>query len=341
MMKNGMKNMFRMSSILVIGLLAACGNTGSESDSSAATTESEQEQVYIGILHLTTHPALDQITEGIMDELAAAGYVDGENATIDFQNAQGDQANMKSIAESFVSHDADIMIGVATPAAQALKNASDEIPVILGAVQDPVGAGLVESLEAPGSNATGLSNRTPSNEQMALIKQFLPDATTIGVMYTTAEDNAIISGQRAEQAAADLGFEVVTRTITTSNDIAQAAESLAKEVDAIYVPNDNVIASGMATLVDAADAFGIPVFPAADTMVKDGGVATFAPSQYGMGTQIGQIAVDILKGADPATYPVQLVKENSVYINQAKVDELGLTIPEEVKADAMFVELAE
>ena len=174
-----------------------------------------------------------------------------------------------------------------------------------------------------------------------MIKQFLPDATTIGVMYTTAEDNAIISGQRAEQAAADLGFEVVTRTITTSNDIAQAAESLAKEVDAIYVPNDNVIASGMATLVDAADAFGIPVFPAADTMVKDGGVATFAPSQYGMGTQIGQIAVDILKGADPATYPVQLVKENSVYINQAKVDELGLTIPEEVKADAVFVELAE
>ena len=324
MMRNGIKNMLRLSSVMAIGLLAACGNTVSENDSSAATNESEQEQVYIGILQLTTHPALDQITEGILDELAAAGYVDGENATIDFQNAQGDQANMKSIAESFVSHDADIMIGVATPAAQALKNASDEIPVILGAVQDPVGAGLVESLEAPGSNATGLSNRTPSNEQMALIKQFLPDATTIGVMYTTAEDNAIISGQRAEQAAADLGFEVVTRTITTTNDIAQAAESLAKEVDAIYVPNDNVIASGMATLVDAADAFGI-----------------FAPSQYGMGTQIGQIAVDILKGADPATYPVQLVKENSVYINQAKVDELGLTIPEEIKADAVFVELAE
>lgn len=319
MMRNGIKNMLRLSSVMAIGLLAACGNTVSENDSSAATNESEQEQVYIGILQLTTHPALDQITEGILDELAAAGYVDGENATIDFQNAQGDQANMKSIAESFVSHDADIMIGVATPAAQALKNASDEIPVILGAVQDPVGAGLVESLEAPGSNATGLSNRTPSNEQMALIKQFLPDATTIGVMYTTAEDNAIISGQRAEQAA----------------------ESLAKEVDAIYVPNDNVIASGMATLVDAADAFGIPVFPAADTMVKDGGVATFAPSQYGMGTQIGQIAIDILKGADPATYPVQLVKENSVYINQAKVDELGLTIPEEIKADAVFVELAE
>ena len=324
MMRNGIKNMLRLSSVMAIGLLAACGSTVSENDSSAATNESEQEQVYIGILQLTTHPALDQITEGILDELAAAGYVDGENATIDFQNAQGDQANMKSIAESFVSHDADIMIGVATPAAQALKNASDEIPVILGAVQDPVGAGLVESLEVPGSNATGLSNRTPSNEQMALIKQFLPDATTIGVMYTTAEDNAIISGQRAEQAAADLGFEVVTRTITTSNDIAQAAESLAKEVDAIYVPNDNVIASGMATLVDAADAFGI-----------------FAPSQYGMGTQIGQIAVDILKGADPATYPVQLVKENSVYINQAKVDELGLTIPEEIKADAVFVELAE
>ena len=323
-MRNGIKNMLRLSSVMAIGLLAACGNTVSENDSSAATNESEQEQVYIGILQLTTHPALDQITEGILDELAAAGYVDGENATIDFQNAQGDQANMKSIAESFVSHDADIMIGVATPAAQALKNASDEIPVILGAVQDPVGAGLVESLEVPGSNVTGLSNRTPSNEQMALIKQFLPDATTIGVMYTTAEDNAIISGQRAEQAAADLGFEVVTRTITTSNDIAQAAESLAKEVDAIYVPNDNVIASGMATLVDAADAFGI-----------------FAPSQYGMGTQIGQIAVDILKGADPATYPVQLVKENSVYINQAKVDELGLTIPEEIKADAVFVELAE
>ena len=338
-MRKELKSALRLGVILTSAFLVACGNTDSGSQSSSTEAASAKEdKTYIGILQLTTHPALDQISQGIIDELEKAGYVDGENAIIDFQNAQGDQANMKSIAESFVSNDADIMIGVATPAAQALKNATDEIPVILGAIQDPVGAGLVESLEVPGTNATGLCNRTPSDEQMALIKQIMPEVKTIGIMYSSSEDNAVISGQRAEKAAAAIGFQVITKTITSSNDIAQTAESLAKDVDVIYVPNDNVIASGMPTLVSVADAFGIPVFPAADTMVIDGGVATFAPSQYGMGTQIGKIAVDILEGADPATYPVQFVTKNDVYINQAKADALGLTIPADIAKDAIYVE---
>ncbi|HBQ63201.1 MAG TPA: peptide ABC transporter substrate-binding protein, partial [Trichococcus sp.] len=221
----------------------ACGNTeGNNADTSsdgsaASSTDSINSDLpYIGIMQLTTHPALDQIGEGIIDQLEEAGYVDGETATIDFQNAQGDQSNMQSIAERFVSNDADIMIGIATPAAQALANASSDIPIILGAITDPVAASLVQSMEKPGGNITGVSDKTPARDQFILIQQLLPDAKTVGILYSSAEDNSISSAKEAEEIAASLGLKTVTKTVTSTNDIAQVAEILASEVDAIYVP---------------------------------------------------------------------------------------------------------
>ena len=233
-----MKKLFRVrASILTLmaaTVLMACGNTeGNNADTSsdgsaASSTDSINSDLpYIGIMQLTTHPALDQIGEGIIDQLEEAGYVDGETATIDFQNAQGDQSNMQSIAERFVSNDADIMIGIATPAAQALANASSDIPIILGAITDPVAASLVQSMEKPGGNITGVSDKTPARDQFILIQQLLPDAKTVGILYSSAEDNSISSAKEAEEIAASLGLKTVTKTVTSTNDIAQVAESLA------------------------------------------------------------------------------------------------------------------
>ena len=343
-----MKKLFRVrASILTLmaaTVLMACGNTeGNNADTSsdgsaASSTDSINSDLpYIGIMQLTTHPALDQIGEGIIDQLEEAGYVDGETATIDFQNAQGDQSNMQSIAERFVSNDADIMIGIATPAAQALANASSDIPIILGAITDPVAACLVQSMEKPGGNITGVSDKTPARDQFILIQQLLPDAKTVGILYSSAEDNSISSAKEAEEIAASLGLKTVTKTVTSTNDIAQVAESLASEVDAIYVPTDNTIASGLATLIPVADAYNIPVFPAVDTMVEEGGLATIGLNQYALGTQTGAVAADILDGADPATYPVQYATGIQLVINRAKAEQLGIAIPDDIAQNAIFV----
>ncbi|MDE1548794.1 tryptophan ABC transporter substrate-binding protein [Jeotgalibaca caeni] len=310
--------------------LTSCGSSDAESMSSTAGTD---ELPYIGILQLTSHPALDAISEGIIDELADAGYVDGETATIDLQNAQGDQSNMQTITERFITNKADVMVGIATPAAQALANATTEIPIILGAITDPVAANLVDSLETPGRNITGVSDQIPIDQQFELMLQLVPDLETVGLLYSSSEANSLSSAEEAEKIAHALGLSTISKTVNSANDLAQVAESLAKDVDAIWVPTDNTIATSTQTLIAATDARGIPVFPSVDTMVTEGGLATVGLNQYAIGTQTGQVTVDILEGADPATYPIQFPNEIETILNQEKASQLNITIPEDLQAD--------
>lgn len=325
-----MKKLYYLLTMVVVFLLAGCGNT--------AAGESEANVPYIGILQLTSHPALDAISEGIIDELNEAGYVDGETATIDLQNAQGDQSNMQTISERFIANEADVMIAIATPAAQALANATSEIPIILGAITDPVAANLVESLEVPGGNVTGVSDQIPVDAQFDMITDVLPDIQKIGFLYSSSEDNSASSAEKASEIAEQLGIDVVSMVVHNTEGIAQAAESLAKEVDAIWVPTDNTVASSTATLIEVTDAYGIPVFPSVDTMVQEGGLATIGLNQYAIGTQTGKVAVNILEGADPATYPIQFPTEIESILNMKKATELNIEIPESFKEQANLIE---
>lgn len=319
--------------LLSLFVLVGCTQGSDQSSASSA-----QDLPYIGILQLTSHPALDQIADGIIDQLAEEGYVDGETATIDLQNAQGDQANMQSIADRFIGNDADVMVGIATPAAQTLANATKDIPIILGAISDPIGANLVASLEAPGGNITGVSDQIPVQEQFELMKQLMPDLKKVGLFYASNEDNSLSAGLQAEQVAESLGLETVTLTISSTNEVQQAAESLSAEVDAIWVPLDNTVASSMAALVAVTDDYRIPVFPSVDTMVEQGGLATIGVNQYAMGMQTGAVTADILGGAEPAEYPIQFPSGIELILNEKKAEELGIAIPEVVKADATIVE---
>lgn len=294
------------------------------------------EHFYIGLLQYTAHPSLDSISQGIIDTLAKNGYVDGESITLDFQNGQGDQSNLNTMSTRFVSNDADLMIAVATPAAMAVANASSNIPVLLGAVTDPENVDLVDSNEEPGGNVTGISDMSPINQQLDLIRQIQPEAETIGLLYSSSEDNSILQANMAEEMAAEYGFETIKHTVSSTNDVAQVTQQLVTEVDAIWTPNDNVVASAFPSVLEVSNEAQIPVYPAVDMMVAQGGLATLGLNQYQIGVKAGEMAVELLEGdIEPATAPVRFAEETDLVINYETAELLNITIPESLAEDAI------
>ncbi|WP_409022259.1 tryptophan ABC transporter substrate-binding protein [Dellaglioa sp. P0083] len=283
----------------------------------------------IGILQLTTHPALDAIHKGIIAGLEKEGYVPGKSVNIDFQNAEADQSNLKSMSDKFNNENVNLMIGIATPSAQSLANVTKKTPIILGAVTDPKGSGLVSNNQKPGNNITGVSDQAPIKAQLALMKELMPNMKTVGVLYTSSDDSATKQYQQFKSAAIKSGLEVKSATITSTNDVDQVSQSLVASVDAVYVPTDNTVASSMQTLVKNATQAKIPIFPAVDTMVKNGGLATISINQYDLGVATGKMAAAVLSGKSvPATTPINFVKKGDLIINLKTAKALNITIPQ-------------
>lgn len=291
-----------------------------------------EEVIEIGLMQMMEHPSLDTIRQGFYDGLAERGYVDGENIEIEFENGQGEQSNFKMIADSFMAQDKDILVGIATPAVQALDNAAQgEVPVIMGAVSDPIGAGLMQDTENPGGNVTGVSDHSPIEEQLSLMMEIQPGVEALGVIYNSSEVNVLDHVEHAmDYAENELGIRAQEATITSTNDLAQVAEQLAGEVDAIWVPNDNTIASSMPTLIQVTDSYGVPVYPVVDAMVAQGGLATIGISQHQLGVDTGHVTADIIEGADPATYPVQYTTKTDLYYNSDSAERLEIELPKDV-----------
>lgn len=292
--------------------------------------KSEQSQPTVGILQTMSHPALDQIHRGIIQGLKDEGYIENKNLKIDFQNAQGDQSNLKSMSDRFNQKNAAVTIGIATPAVQSLANEAGNTPVIMGAVSDPIGTHLVKKMNRPGGKITGVQDRQPIAAQLQLMQTILPKAKTIGVVYTSSDDSSASEYKEFKKLAEKRGLTVRPYTITSTNDIEQVAQTMAGKVQAVYVPTDNTVASGIATLLKATNSAKIPVFPAADTMVKSGGLATRCVSQFDMGVLTGKMAGQILKGKKPETTPVKRVTSYETVINQKTADELNIQIPNNV-----------
>jgi len=302
-----------------------------------AQTTTQDKKVKLGVLQLLSHPALDAIYQGIQDELAKEGYEASKNLEIDFQNAQGDQSNLASMSEKLVSNKNDVIVGITTPATLSLANVTKDIPIVMGGITYPVEAGLIKDEKKPGNNITGVSDRTPIKQQLEIMKQVVPTLKTVGILYTSSEDNSVKQAKQAEEDAKALGLEVKVATIANTNDIQQVTESLASQVEAIFVPIDNTIASAMATVVKATDAKKIPVFPSADTMVADGGVLGLGVDQYQIGVETAKMVVEVLKGAKPADTPIKLANEGVIYLNEEKAKELGITIPADIAQKAQKV----
>ena len=258
--------------------------------------------------------------------------MDGENIEIDYQNAQGDQSNCPTIASKLVNDQSDLILAIATPAAQACANATEEIPILVTAVTDPAASGLVEDNTAPGSNISGTSDLTPVKEQLDLMMQLLPDTEKIAILYCSSESNSEIQAELAMEAAEELGIETIEATVSNSNEIQQVVQNLIGKADAIYAPTDNIIAAGMQTVSLVANPAGLPIICGEEGMVKNGGLATNGINYYNLGKQTAAMAVKILEGeAEPATMPIEYLEDVETVINAATAEELGIEIPEDLQ----------
>lgn len=328
------KVLFSLGLVLMFALvLAGCGSGGT-GNSQGGTDEA----IKLGIIQITEHPALDAARQGFLDVLAENGYKDGENLVVDYQNAQGDQSNLKTIARKFVNDKVDLVLAIATPSAIAMASETTEIPILITAVTDPVAAKLVESNEKPGTNVTGTTDMTPVREQLELLKKLYPEVKKVGVIYNSSEINSEVQVDIAKEAAKDLGLEIVEATVTGSAEVQQIAQALAEKVEAIYVPTDNVIASSIASVVSVAEAKKLPLIVGERGMVEGGALATIGIDYYKLGRQTGEMALRVLNGADPATMPIEKQESMTVVVNKKAAEKLGLTFPEDILQNAEIIE---
>ena len=317
--------------IVVAGLVAAmslalagCASTPAAAPASTpggGATQAPAGKAYkVGISQYVAHPSLDASREGFKKALADAGL----DVTYDEKNGNADQATVTSISTTFAAAKLDLVLAIATPSAQAAAQAITDTPVLFTAVTDPVAAKLVDSMAAPGANVTGTSDMNPVAEQIALVKKLKPEAKTLGIIYSSGEVNSEVQVKAAEEAAKDLDIEIVTKTVTTANDIANATEALG-DVDAIYVPTDNMVVAGISSLIQVAETKQIPVIGAESGTVEGGAIATLGIDYETLGKQTGEMAIKIIEGADPATTPVEFASEFTYVVNPAAAERMGVS----------------
>ncbi len=303
----------------------------------ACSTTSDK-VVKIGISQLVQHPALDSACEGFIEALKEAGYEEGKNIKIDMQNAQGDVTNAQTIARKFADEKVDMILAIATPAAQAVANVTKDIPILITAVTDPVMAGLAESLDEPGGNVTGTTDMNPVSEQIKLIKDLVPNVKNVGILYNSGEINSKVQVDMANEAADSLNLNIVEATVSNSSEVNQATQSLLGRVDAIYVPTDNTIVSAIGAVIKVANDNKIPVIGSERGQVDAGAIATKGIDYKELGRQTGQIAVKIIKGKKPQDIPIEGSKVVTLIVNQKAAETIDLTIPKGIldKADEII-----
>ncbi|MCP2239143.1 ABC transporter substrate-binding protein [Thermoanaerobacterium thermosaccharolyticum] len=311
-------------------VLSGCG-------SRTISSGSTEKMITIGITQIVEHPALDSAREGFIKALKDNGYVEGKNVTFIQENAQGDMSTAQTIAKKFVDKNVDLIFSIATPTTQAVKKATSTIPIVFTAVTDPVAAGLVNSLDKPGGNVTGTSDMEPINDQLKLIKDLVPGAKRIGIIYNAGEANSTVQVKIAKDDAASLGYSIVEATVSNSSEVNQAAQSLVGKVDAIWLPTDNTVASSVAAIIKVANSAKIPVVAAEKGMVEGGSLATLGISYSDLGYQAGSMAIKILKGEKPANIKVETAKNLQLIINQKEADAIGLKIPDSIMKKAQEV----
>jgi putative tryptophan/tyrosine transport system substrate-binding protein len=291
----------------------------------------------VALTAIVEHPALDAARDGVKDELKAAGFEAGKTLQFQYQSAQGNTGTAAQIARKFAGEQPNVIVALATPSAQAVVAATKQIPVVFGAVTDPVAAKLVKSWDASGSNVTGVSDMSPLAKHLDLIKQVVPNAKRVGVIYSPGEANsvAIVSALKKDAAAA--GLTLVEAAAARTVDVPSAAQSLVGKADVIYAPTDNNVMSAFEGIVKVAQQARLPVVAADTDAVKRGATAALGLNYYDLGRQTGKIVVRILNGEAPGQIAPQTSSSFELHLNPAAAQRQGITLPEALVESAKVV----
>ncbi len=337
-----------LAMVMTMTMVAGCGGkdkTDVGESESATKTESEETaeasnvQYTIGINQFAEHGSLDNCREGFLAGLAEEGIVEGENLTVYFENAQTDTGIAGQISDNFVSKNVDLICAIATSSACSSYAScmNTDIPVVYTAVSDPVGAELANEDGTSIGNVTGTSDKLPVEEQLQMIRTILPEAETIGIIYTTSEANSVSTIAEYEAAVAEYGFTLETAGITDSSELPTAVDAIiGKGVDCINNMTDNTVVQGLATVLAKANAANIPVFGSEVEQVANGCLASVGIEYTDLGIQTGKMAAKILKGEALAEeMQFELISQFGLYVNNAVAENLGITLDEEYVATAV------
>ncbi len=314
----------KLMSLILVGTIGVSLLTGCSKDNNDKLSDSNKDIKVIGITQLVEHPSLDKARDGFIKALEDSGYKDGENIKIDCQNAQNDMPTTQMIANKFVSDKKDLIYAISTPSAQAAYNATKDIPILITAVTDPVAAGLVKSIDKPERNVSGTSDYISIDKNLELIKMFIPDAKTIGVLYNTSEVNSKIQVDTLKEYASKNNYEVVEKGVSSSMEISQAMSSLVGKIDVLYVPTDNLIVSSMPIVSKIATNNKVPVISSEDGSVKSGALACQGIDYEKLGYKTGELAVKVLNGEEIFNIPVTMLDETQIIVNEDTLNSLSL-----------------
>ncbi|PHQ24052.1 ABC transporter permease [Marinobacter guineae] len=299
-----------------------------------ATLAQAQEPRVVAITQIVEHPALDAVYQGVKDELAERGYKEGENLTIMHESAQGNAAIASQIARKFIGEQPDVIVAIATPSAQTVAAAARNIPVVFSAVTDPVGAKLVQSLEAPGANISGVSDMLPIDKHLDMLLRVMPDAKRIGTVYNPGEANAVSLVNLLEERLKARGLTLEKAAATKTSEVLGAARSLVGKADAIYLTTDNTVISAAEAVIAVGERADIPVFAADTATVERGAVAALGFDYYDHGRQTGMMVARVLEGKNPGDMPVETMEKLDLFVNPAAGERMGITLSDELIAEA-------
>lgn len=291
----------------------------------------------VAVTAIVEHPALDSARDGVLDALNEAGYSEGKNLKWQYQSAQGNTGTAAQIARKFIGDQADAIVTIGTPSAQAAVAGTKRIPIVFTAVTDPVQGQLTPSWEASGTNVTGVSDVLELGKQMELVKQVVPEAKRIGIVYNPGEANSVAVVEALKEILPQYDLTLVEAAAPRSVDVGSAARSLVGKVDVIYTNTDNNVVSAYEALVKVGNDMKIPLIASDADSVKRGAIAALGVNYHDLGLQTGRIVVRILEGENPGDIKPQTSENIQLFVNLAAAEKQGVTLSEELIESATEV----
>lgn len=305
----------------------------------AAVAPAMAQQKSVAVTAIVEHPALDAVRDGVQAALKDAGFESGKNLKWQYQSAQGNTGTAAQIARKFVGDKPDAIVAIATPSAQAVVASTKAVPVVFSAVTDPVVAKLLASWEPSKTNVTGVSDMLALDKQMELLKQVVPNAKRVGMVYNPGEANSVVVVKELQKLLPTLGMTLVEAAAPRSVDVGSAARSLIGKVDVIYTNTDNNVVSAYEALVKVGQEAKIPLVASDTDSVKRGAIAAFGINYRDLGEQTGRMVVRILKGEKPGDIKPEVSTKMELFVNPGAAEKQGVKLPEAlVKSAAQVIQ---